>query len=279
MSSERDAILVDPAPTELAAAVEENLFALFRAMMALPGAELEETARLSRHIASPFNPMFKGAWGAALAPDEVDGAIDETIAWFRARQAPFCFWWTSDRAAPANLGERLVAHGFAAWETDAPGMVAGLDDLRYDLLDRTPPGFTIERVADAAGLARFERAFAEGLEVPAWAARAWVDATLALGIGRTPWTMYVGLLDGEPVASNMLFNGAGVASVYGVATVPAARRRGIGAAITLIAYQEARALGYRHGVLFATDLGAPVYRRIGFRDADFRMGRYLWRAE
>jgi GNAT superfamily N-acetyltransferase len=158
-------------------------------------------------------------------------------------------------------------------------MVAGLDDLRYDLLDRTPPDFTIARVADEVGLARFERAFAEGLEVPAWAARAWVDATLALGIGRTPWTMYVGLLDGEPVASNMLFNGAGVASVYGVATVPAARRRGIGAAITLIAYQEARALGYRHGVLFATDLGAPVYRRIGFRDADFRMGRYLWRAE
>ena len=77
----------------------------------------------------------------------------------------------------------------------------------------------------------------------------------------------------------MLFNGAGVAAVFGVATAPEARGKGIGAAITLIAYQEAKQMGYRHGVLFATDLGAPVYRRIGFRDVGATISRYLWRVQ
>jgi hypothetical protein len=38
------------------------------------------------------------------------------------------------------------------------------------------------------------------------------------------------------------------------------------------------AMGYRYGVLFATELGAPVYRRIGFHDINAGMSRYLWRA-
>jgi GNAT superfamily N-acetyltransferase len=76
----------------------------------------------------------------------------------------------------------------------------------------------------------------------------------------------------------MLFDGAGVASVFGVAVAPSARGRGIGAAITLTAFDEARALGHRYGVLFATELGAPVYRRIGFRDVGATMSRYLWQA-
>lgn len=51
-----------------------------------------------------------------------------------------------------------------------------------------------------------------------------------------------------------------------------------GAAITLIAYDEARQAGYRHGVLFGTELGVPVYRRIGLREVGTTIGRYLWYA-
>ena len=70
-----------------------------------------------------------------------------------------------------------------------------------------------------------------------------------------------------------LFSAAGVASVFGVATAPHVRGRGIGAAITRIAYQDARERGYRY------ESGAPVYRRIGFHDVDATMSRYLWRPE
>jgi hypothetical protein len=55
------------------------------------------------------------------------------------------------------------------------------------------------------------------------------------------------------------------------------RGRGIGAAITLEAFADARDEGETDAVLFATELGAPVYRRIGFRDVGASMARYLWR--
>jgi predicted acetyltransferase len=68
-----------------------------------------------------------------------------------------------------------------------------------------------------------------------------------------------------------------VASVYGVGTVPDARGRGFGAAITLHPFLDARDQGYHYGVLFATEMGAPVYRRLGFREVGSTIGRHVWR--
>jgi GNAT superfamily N-acetyltransferase len=264
---------------ELRAAFVANLFDLFRSMAGLPGAELDESETLSRHCAFPVNPMFRGVWQASIDADALDERVEETIAWFRARESDFFFWWVDPASTPVDLGQRLEARGFTAWEEDAPGMATELDDLRYDLISRVPPGYTQERVTDEPGLRDFREAFVRGFEVPAWAGQAWYDATLSFGIIGAPWTCYVGRLDGEPVASNMLFCGAGVASVFGVATVESARGRGIGASITLAAYDDARRAGYRYGVLFGTELGVPVYHRIGFSDVDATVSRYLWRAD
>jgi GNAT superfamily N-acetyltransferase len=63
-----------------------------------------------------------------------------------------------------------------------------------------------------------------------------------------------------------------------VGTIPSARGLGIGAAITLKPLLDARAQGYRYGVLFATEMGQPVYERIGFRVVPGRINRYLWRS-
>jgi GNAT superfamily N-acetyltransferase len=275
---ETSAPLVSPTEEQLSFAFAANLFDLFRAMGHLPGAELQEQPQLSRHIAAPFNPMFKGVWHSRLADHEANQAIAESIEWFQQRNAPFAFWWVDPRATPADLSARLQAHGFVAWEENAPGMAAELAALKYDLIDRVPDGYIQERATDERGLDDFVEAFVRGFEVPEWAGQAWKEATLAIGIERAPWRCYVGRLNGKPVASNMLFNGAGVASVFGVATAPEARGQGIGAAITLLAYDEARQLGYQQGVLFGTPLGAPVYRRIGFRDVGATISRYLWRA-
>lgn len=89
-----DAILTDATDEQLGMAVEENLFALFRAMSTLPGGELEETPHFSRHFTSPTNPFYKSIWKTNLPSDQVNSAINETIEWFKARQAPYFFWWT-----------------------------------------------------------------------------------------------------------------------------------------------------------------------------------------
>jgi len=286
-----DPILTRPTEAELAAGVEENLFALFRSMASLLGGELEEGERSSRHLAFPSNPMFKGVWRTRLSPDEADDAIHDTIAWFKDRNAPFFFWWTGHRTAPDDLDERLTAHGLISMEEQqtrfahgiqstkagAPCMAADLHQMNEAALTQVPSGFVIDEVRDETALYDFKHVFRDTYGVPDGVAQAWVDATQYVGIGRTPWRMYVGRLNGEPVVTNMLFNGGGVASVFAVATVPSARGKGIGGAITLKPLLEARDMGYRHAVLFSTEMGIHAYERIGFRSTGVRINRYLWR--
>lgn len=288
-----DFILRDATDRQLGLAVFENLYALFRAMANnLPEGQIIEGEKLSRHLTFPTNPMFKGVWRTHLSEEEADAAIDDTIAWFKAQGAPYFFWWTGGDSSPGDLEQRLakrglismaeqtqeLAKGILSTEQGSPCMVAELSKMNESVLTQTPENFVIREVADESELYDFKKVFVETYEIPEWAGQAWVDATLKIGIGKTPWRLYVGYLDHAPVATNLLFNGGGVASVYAIATVPSARGKGIGGIITLKPLLETREQhGYKYAVLFSTEMGVPIYRRIGFRLTDIRINRYLWR--
>jgi len=80
------------------------------------------------------------------------------------------------------------------------------------------------------------------------------------------FTVFVGYLAGEPVASSMLATtrSVGLAGIYSVATRPAQRGRGFGTALTAAALAEAAQQGYDTAVLEPSPSGAPMYRRMGF---------------
>ena len=287
-----DRILVDPSESELGIAIEDNLHTLFRAMSSLPGAELVQTPELGRHCAPPNNPMFKGVWATKLEPERVDEAIDDVLDWFAKRRAPFFFWWIGPSTRPLDLGRRLAERGLMSMQaqTDrlaagmrvtpqgAPGMAADLNAVNEGVLRDVPRGFAIETVRDERALREFTQVLVESYGLPDVMVQAWVDATLSFGFDRTPWRLYVGRLDGEPVATALIFDGGGVAGVYAVGTVERARGKGIGGAITLAPLLEAREEGYRHAVLFSTEMGVHAYERIGFRRIDAWIDRYMWSA-
>lgn len=273
-----DRPLVDPTEAQLGASVEGNLFALFRGAATLPGAEIVESGALSYHFASPTNPMFKGVWRTRLPEGRIDTIIDERIQWFRARRAPFFFWWTDPATTPSDLGRQLESHGLTVFTEEGPAMVADLGRMNEAVIAAAPRGLTIDEAMTEEDLAAFESVLVEGFGIPGPLAHGWIEAANGFGRGRSPWRLYLGRLDGRPVATNIVLNGAGVVGVYGISTVPAARGKGVGSAITLRPLLASREQGIRHAVLWSSPMAVGVYERIGFRIVGERIGRYIWRA-
>jgi len=264
-------ILKNATDAQLTESIEANLVALFHAVLALPEGEIFEGERMSYHHTALSGSMFNAVWRARLSADQLDPAIDEALAWFKARDAYMMAWWFSQQSP--ELFERLEARGFHL-DYIAPGMALDLDTIAL----RMPEGFTIVEVTDEKTQEDWIEALYGAYEeyhMPMRAARVWVDATVALG-EKAPWRLYVGYWDGKPVATNLLFNGGGVAGLYCIGTIPEARGRGFGAAITLKPLLDARDEGYRYGVLFAAEMAIPMYKKIGFREVGVDIGRYVW---
>lgn len=76
-------------------------------------------------------------------------------------------------------------------------------------------------------------------------------------------TMFIAEADGAGVGTSLSVRTARVNNIGAVTVMPAYRGRGIGAALTAAACRAAPALP---AVLSATDLGAGVYRRLGFTE-------------
>lgn len=275
---------------QLDRAFEECACDLFRQFAATLGGELDESSQGGRHLSFPSHMMFKSAWRTRLTADTADAYIAETIDWFRSRNVDDFGWWTHAGTAPDDLGHRLVAHGFEqlsrksvldpnvpSTAQGAPVMAADLSTIDESVLNKVPSGFRIERATSEADLQAFQHIISVGFSTAPQVGAAWSDATRHVGADRTPWRLYLGWLDGEPVATNVVTEGGGIVGVWNIATLAAHRGKGLGAAITVAPLLEARAKGYRYAGLFASALGAPVYERLGFQFTGTRLNRFAWK--
>jgi GNAT superfamily N-acetyltransferase len=97
------------------------------------------------------------------------------------------------------------------------------------------------------------------------------DPAVAVGtacpdlLGRPDCVVYVGFADGSPVASALGWRTGRTIGVYSIATVPSARRRGYGAAMTARVVADGIDAGCDVAALQASEMGRPIYERQGFR--------------
>ncbi len=251
----------EPESVILAEAIEGNTAEFLLALGDAGGGETRNDAVQWTIGGSPLD-YHNAVVAADLAEASADAAIQESIEALRRHDVPGT-WHVGPTMRPADLGERLLAAGFAHDGTE-PGMAVQLSALVED--ERSPDGLVVAPVENEADLvtwaATLARGFGEGEREATWVA----DMYGRLGLGSGEWVLYLATLDGEPVGTTSVFLGAGVAGVYFVMTVPEARGRGIGAAVTIAGLQQAREAGYEIGVLTSSPLGRKVYERIGFRE-------------
>jgi len=158
---------------------------------------------------------------------------------------------------------RAGARGLGARDGETvPGML--LDPL--PVAPAFPRELTAREVSSSEDLREFRRAGGAGFRIPAWALRVSIPQIPRGDPEKGGYSrFFVGSVAGRPVATSALFQSDDIAGVYFVATVPDARRKGYGAALTWMALEVGRRAGARVGYLQATEMGRPVYERMGFR--------------
>jgi GNAT superfamily N-acetyltransferase len=166
-----------------------------------------------------------------------------------------------DRFIPILTKAGLVAADAA---TTTPGMVAfpiNRNAISDAITPSHVPGIEIQRVTDAVGLDDHRKVVTEGFGSPPAVA---LGTTCAELLDRPECVVYVGYADGAPVASGLGWRTGRVIGVYAIATIPAARRRGFGAAMTARVVTDGLASGCDAAALQASELGRPIYERLGF---------------
>jgi ribosomal protein S18 acetylase RimI-like enzyme len=268
-------LLPNLAAPGLVSAIDTNQTALFSLLREWPEAEFHEDDEILWAITRIPFPLFNPILNARLTPERVDVIIEGAVARGRSRNVPL-LWWVGPETRPSNLAASLEAHGFVH-AGESPGMAVDLATLNESL--PTPPNLRIERVDDPAAFAIWCDTAVAGFGMPDFVNAPMRDAFGRLEFGpREPLRHYVGLLDGKPVATSSLLLGSGVAGIYNVATLAEARRQGIGAAITLAPLRDARADGYRVGILHSSPEGLGVYTQLGFREY-CKINQFVWTGE
>jgi GNAT superfamily N-acetyltransferase len=156
---------------------------------------------------------------------------------------------------------------FSPWRT-TDWSELGLQRVGHPPLMFRPPGgervvvegVEVEPVEHEDALAELERTLIEAYPVPEL--QPWKrGAFLAPAVLGTRWRFFLGRRDGEVVATAGAYLGAAITLVELVSTLPAARGRGIGAAVTSAAsLAEPR----NPAMLLSSDDGNGVYRSLGY---------------
>ncbi|MCU1458470.1 MAG: GCN5-related protein N-acetyltransferase [Actinomycetia bacterium] len=246
---------------KLAEAHDANYVEFSTSYARRPGSELTRSRSFDRAVidlpALPYNGVFR----SNLGPNDVARVAAETVELARARRVPI--GW---RVTPTTPPETTPALEKAGWHVDhlMPVMAKDLDIAAPATLRA---GITVEEIT-AAALAEWSRVVAVSFGCPEEYVEGPASYDRDVGLpGETSMRRFLLRVDGEPSAASALLPGQDdgyLAGIYCVATLARARGQGLGSIVTRAAIDAAQAAGSRLVVLQASEMGRPVYERLGF---------------
>jgi GNAT superfamily N-acetyltransferase len=208
---------------------------------------------------------FNRVVSTSLTRDTPESDIDRTLKQIaKAVGDEPMSWYIGPSQRSASLEACLRANGWSKDE-DLPSMI--LDLRKVNIPAKSPDGLTIQQVENEEMFKQHVDITIAGFEFAEPLARHLSGLDFGDRFLHDPDIYYyVGYVQGKPVAISILLLDAGIAGLYSVATIPSMRRQGLATAMILAALRQARDRGYHIAALQASEMGAPVYRRLGFQD-------------
>lgn len=191
--------------------------------------------------------FFNAAWAGEDTPA---AALEAAVARLRETGLPFILHAPRGAAAPAGVAKALDL---------ALGGTLPCFAMEPCPVPDPPAELRIERVS-RANIDAFRAATVSGYGMPAPIVDRFYPETL---VDEPRIRALVGLVDGRPVATSVASRTDDTVGIYNVATAPEARGRGFGTAMTWHLLRDAEP-GWTVAVLQASDMGRPIYERMGF---------------
>jgi ribosomal protein S18 acetylase RimI-like enzyme len=202
-------------------------------------------------------PTLNGVWvTVADAQSEVVAGLLNEVA---ATGLPYCL-----QARPGGaeqLTSQAAARGMTR-EDDIPLMV--LEEPREIGRDRVADELLI-RELPASEASAHARLAAAGFESPA---EPFLQLMTPSVLAAPGVRCYLGEVDGQPVTTGVGLTLGSYVGIFNIATPPACRRRGYGAAVTARAVADGVAAGAKWAWLQSSPAGYQVYQRLGFRTTE-----------
>jgi GNAT superfamily N-acetyltransferase len=237
---------------QLVAAANENFVASFRKLAEhCPAGEVRTFGGVFAFVTGLPIGLFNGCLvlEPGAAPD-LAAAVD----WVGGEGVPHKVFVLPE--LEANVGPLVLARGFLPDEEPYPGMVL------HPLPDtpRPAPGVTVVAVDGPALDEHLDVQVASGLSASS------AETLFSSSFAADPDVrLFTVRLHGRPVGGSLALRSDAASGVYAVGTLEAARRRGVGTALTWAAVDAGREWGHDVIVLQSSPMAVSLYAGMGFR--------------
>ena len=216
------------------------------------GASLEERAGHSRMT---FSAVPLPVFNSVIVTSSPSAGLADSIQETEAGGLP-CGVQLQPGADP-TVDAEVAALGFTTQEA-MPGMTVTPAELQED----SPDNLEIVVAATTADLNDAALTAERGFGAPPGSMRPLYPEG---ALERDDFLVYLGRVDGVTVTTAIGCRTGSEVAVFAVATPAEHRRRGYGGAVTAQAMRDGFQQGADLGWLQTSELGEPVYRRLGFR--------------
>jgi GNAT superfamily N-acetyltransferase len=200
----------------------------------------------------------------ALGPTDL---IARARSFFEPRGRGFCVWVRDGVEADQDLTAACEAEGIVG-AYEMPEMVL---DRRADVVELAG-GVGVRRVEDRSQADEYWRIAGASYAELGFPPEVFTQYRNGEGLIADDLVALIGAVDGEPAAIAMTIVTNGVAGIYWVGSLPSARGKGLGRAVTVAATNAGFDLGADFASLQASPLGRPIYEEMGYTTIyDYRL--------